>query len=773
MSAKKRGPGRPPKSKNKKPAATAVHTVPSHFWSQVGAILLAVVTAMLVAGLFGMGGVLPLSLANGVRWLVGWTAFIIPIVFAIQIVQVFRQPDSRIPAVIWVSTVMFVALFAGTFQLVVSDPMSLEIAKTGNGGGVIGWAVADLALRFVNIPIAGLIFVALMLILLMFIFSISPKAVIDAIRDFIGNEESGDRQNEKVAAALTNNPDNRKIKIGGLGSGEIEKEPIAGVEANKKSHRLLAKRDDDASEAKDKNSPKEAKRELLVNTASKIEKANAEPVVINNSNWKLPQVEKLSDEHRKEDPGDMQLRAQQIESTLAEFGVGGRVDRVNVGPRIAQYCLIPPRGVQLSKISSLRQELSSHLQVENLRIEAPIPGQSYVGIEVPNKKAASVSLRSILESKDWAKEQAPLAFAVGQNITGSPIVLNLAELPHLLIAGTTGSGKSVMMNVLVTSMLFRNTPDDVKFVLVDPKGNETSSYVDMPHLIAPVISGTSPEELAKLVKTVQWLTEEMDRRYEIFKDHGGVRNLADFNERFPDEKMPYIVVVIDEYTDVMDTLKATKPNDEKAFATAVQRIAQKGRAAGVHEVIMMQAPRAAYLQGVLKANIPAGFAFAVASKRESIQIINRAGAETLMGQGDMLMLTQKLKNPRRVQSAFISDKEVERIITELKMQSGPQYDETLLARLSDNTPTNGGIAIQGMNNDKDVYYDQAVEYAIELGKISASLIQRRFKVGFNRGASILDMMERNGIVGPINGSKPREVLISSLDELQNDDTSEE
>lgn len=773
MSAKKRGPGRPPKSKNKKPAATAVHTVPSHFWSQVGAILLAVVTAMLVAGLFGMGGVLPLSLANGVRWLVGWTAFIIPIVFAIQIVQVFRQPDSRIPAVIWVSTVMFVTLFAGTFQLAVSNPLSLEIAKAGNGGGVIGWAVADLALRFVNIPIAGLIFVALMLILLMFIFSISPKAVIDAIHDFIGNEESGDRQNEKVAAALTNNPDNRKIKIGGLGSGEIEKEPIAGVEANKKSHRLLAKRDDDVSEAKDKNSPKETKRELLVNTASKIEKANAEPVVINNSNWKLPQVEKLSDEHRKEDPGDMQLRAQQIESTLAEFGVGGRVDRVNVGPRIAQYCLIPPRGVQLSKISSLRQELSSHLEVENLRIEAPIPGQSYVGIEVPNKKAASVSLRSILESKDWAKEQAPLAFAVGQNITGSPIVLNLAELPHLLIAGTTGSGKSVMMNVLVTSMLFRNTPDDVKFVLVDPKGNETSSYVDMPHLIAPVISGTSPEELAKLVKTVQWLTEEMDRRYEIFKDHGGVRNLADFNERFPDEKMPYIVVVIDEYTDVMDTLKATKPNDEKVFATAVQRIAQKGRAAGVHEVIMMQAPRAAYLQGVLKANIPAGFAFAVASKRESIQIINRAGAETLMGQGDMLMLTQKLKNPRRVQSAFISDKEVERIITELKMQSGPQYDETLLARLSDNTPINGGVAIHGGDNEKDAYYDQAVEYAIELGKISASLIQRRFKVGFNRGASILDMMERNGIVGPINGSKPREVLVSSLDELQNDDTSEE
>ena len=773
MSAKKRGPGRPPKSKNKKPAATAVHTVPSHFWSQVGAILLAVITAMLVAGLFGMGGVLPLSLANGVRWLVGWTAFIIPIVFAIQIVQVFRQPDSRIPAVIWVSTVMFVALFAGTFQLVVSDPTSLEIAKTGNGGGVIGWAVADLALRFVNIPIAGLIFVVLMLILLMFIFSISPKAVIDAIHDFIGSEESSDRQNEKVAATLADNPSNRKIKIGGLGSGEIEKEPIAGAETNKKAHRLLAKHNNEESEDKDKKPPKETKRELMVNAANKIEKADVEPVVINNSNWELPQVKKLSDEHREADPGNMQLRAQQIESTLAEFGIGGNVHHVNIGPRIAQYCLIPPRGVQLSKISSLRQELSSHLQVENLRIEAPIPGQSYVGIEVPNKKPASVSLRSILESEEWAKEQAPLAFAVGLNITGSPIVLDLASLPHLLVAGTTGSGKSVMMNVLVTSMLFRNTPDDVKFVLVDPKGNETSSYVDMPHLIAPIISGTSPEELTKLVKTVQWLTEEMDRRYEIFKDHGGVRNLADFNKRFPDEKMPYIVVVIDEYTDVMDSLKSTRPTDKEIFATSVQRIAQKGRAAGVHEVIMMQAPRAVYIQGALKANIPAGFAFAVANKRESIQIINTAGAETLMGQGDMLMLTQKLKNPRRVQSAFISDQEVGRIIAELKMQSGPQYDEALLARLSDNTPVNGGIAIHGGDNEKDAYYDQAVEYAIELGKISASLIQRRFRVGFNRGASMLDMMERNGIVGPQNGSKPREVLVSSLDELQSDEVSEE
>lgn len=773
MSAKKRGPGRPPKSKNKKkPVASAparnTHTVPSHFWSQVGAIILAVVTAMLVAGLFGMGGELPVKFAEAVRWLVGWTAFVIPIVFAVQIIQVFKQPDDRIPAVIWVSTVIFLALFSGTFQLALPEPTSLELAQTGNGGGTIGWAVADVALGFVNVPIAALIFVTLMLILLMFIFSISPGAVVQAIRDFIGHEAAEDEQNAQVAAALANNDDG-KIKVGGLGKGEIEKDkPVSETadddDGKKKRRRLLGRHKDDEEEEpgvedrKAKKGLKSMTHDLEVNSVNKIEKV--EPaIIINNSNWKLPDVKELSNDGRKADPGNIKLRAQQIESTLAEFGIGGNVHKANVGPRVTQYCLEPQRGIPLSRITSLQDKFALNMQVESLRIEAPIPGQPYVGIEIPNKRPASVNLRTILESKEWAKQQSPLAFAVGLNITGNPIVLDLASLPHLLVAGTTGSGKSVMMNVMVMSMLFRNTPDDLKFVLVDPKGNEMSAYADMPHLAAPVISGTSAEELHKLTKTLLWVTEEMDRRYQVFRDKGGIKKLSDFHKKFPDEKMPYLVVIIDEYTDIIDSLKST---ERETVTTAVQRIAQKGRAAGIHEVIMMQAPRAKYIQGPLKANIPAGFAFMVRSKLESQQIINQSGAETLMGQGDMLMLTAKLKNPRRVQSAFVDDAEVEQIVTELKMQSGPQYDETLLARLSDDTPVGGGTAVSGASSD--TMYNRAVQVVIESGRCSTSFLQRRLGIGFSRASRIVDEMEEHGIVGPANGSKPREVLVSSIDE---------
>lgn len=772
MTAKKRGPGRPPKSKNKKPAATVApaHTVPQHFWAQVGAILLAVITAILVAGLFGLGGLMPVKFAELVRWLVGWTAFIIPVVFVVQIIQVFRQPDARIPAVIWVSTVLFLSLFAGTFQLALSDPTSLMAAQEGNGGGTIGWAVADVALGFVNVPIAALIFVVLMLVLLMFIFSVSPKALVDALHDFIGREDAMDEGTaQPVAPAAVSD----KMKVGGLGEGEIDKEPSSTDDEPKKRRGLLSRRRKDEAEAEpiDAGEPaadvkKPKQHDLEVSTVNKIEKADAAdaPAPINNSNWQLPSITLLSNNQRQADPGNMKLRAQQIESTLAEFGIGGNVRKANVGPRVTQYCLEPQRGVPLSKITNLADKFALNMQVESLRIEAPIPGQPFVGIEIPNKTSASVSLRSILESKEWAKNHGPLAFAVGLNITGEPIVLDLASLPHLLIAGTTGSGKSVMMNVMVMSMLFRNTPDDLKFVLVDPKGNEMSSYIDMPHLVAPVISGTSAGELHKLTKTLLWVTEEMDRRYQVFRDKGGIKKLSDYHKKFPDDKMPSIVVIIDEYTDIIDSLKST---EREAVTTAVQRIAQKGRAAGIHEVIMMQAPRAKYIQGPLKANIPAGFAFMVRSKMESQQIINQAGAETLMGQGDMLMITAKLKKPRRVQAAFVDDDEVEHTIAELKMQSPPQYDETLLARLSDDAPIGGGVAIGASGGAAaDPMYQAAVRTVIESGRATTSFLQRRLNIGFGRASRIMDEMEENGIVGPQNGAKPREILVHSLDDVE-------
>lgn len=764
MSAKKRGPGRPPKSKNKKKprassaaAATnaSTHTVPARFWSQVGAILLAVLTVLLIVGLAGQGGELPVGFARLVRFVIGWSAFVIPFIFTVQIVQVFSKPDERVPGVIWVSTIIFIALLSGTFQLTLRTPR-IPTNWDGDGGGMVGWAVADMALGFVNVPLAAMIFIVLMLILLMFIFSVSPQEVIEAVKAFIGKEEPLPENNAKEAKALKADD---KIEVEGLRKGEIDKDDD---KEKKPRYSLLSRKKkdtgDEADDVEDKSDskPKVKPHDFEVNSVSSIEKAS-KPVVINNSNWKFPSLDILSKKSRQADPGNMKQRAAMIESTLEEFGIHGDVRKVNVGPRVTQYCLAPQKGVSLNKITSLSDKFALNLQAESLRIEAPIPGQPYVGIEIPNKRSASVNLRSILESKAWAENTSPLAFAVGLNITGQPIVLDLASLPHLLIAGTTGSGKSVMMNVMVMSMLFRNTPDDVKFVLVDPKGNEMSSYIDMPHLIAPVISGTSVEELHRLCRTLLWVTEEMDRRYKLFADAGGIKKLSKYNEKFPDKKMPYIVVVVDEYTDIIDSLKST---ERDAVTTAIQRIAQKGRAAGIHEVIMMQAPRAKYIQGPLKANIPAGFAFMVRSKMESQQIINQSGAETLMGQGDMLMITARLKKPRRVQAAFVDDDEVDQTITELKLQSGPQYNEDLLARLNDNSPALGGVEVGSGGDDKDPLYDQAVQVVLGSGRASTAYVQRRLHIGFNRASNIMDQMEDAGIVGPSNGSKPREVLVS-------------
>lgn len=769
MSAKKRGPGRPPKNKAKakvrKPAPTAVHTVPSHFWGQVGAILLGLVTVMLALGLFGVGGSLPLELATAVRWLLGWTAFVIPVVFAIQIIQVFKQPEDRIPVAIWVATILFLSIFAGLFQLFIVDPKSLTLAQEGNGGGTVGWAVADFALSFVNVPLAAVIFIALLMVLVMFIFSISPKALIDATADFFGREV-------KEAEPATIDAGDDKVKINGVGKeGEISvnrsEDELSPREARRRA-REEAKR----QREEERESTKQAKANPTESSSDSFEvkkptikpavegEVVTPPVKINNSNWELPSINLLSKNEKAADPGNIKLRVQQIESTLTEFGIGGKIKSVNVGPRVTQYCLDPQRGVPLNKITSRSAELSKNLAVSSIRIEAPIPGQHYVGIEIPDKTPAMVSIRSILESREWTTNSKPLTFAVGQDITGKPIVLNLAKLPHLLIAGTTGSGKSVMENVIILSLLYRNSPDTLKLVLIDPKGNELAPYNDIPHLAAPIIAGTAPDEIRKLIRTLNWVTNEMDRRYKLFAERGGIKNLETFCQKFPDEKMPNIVVIVDEYTDMLDVAKAA---EREAIMTALQRIAQKGRAAGIHEIILMQIVRAKYIQGQLKGNIPAGFAFAVNKNMESRQIIGESGAEQLLGHGDMLMVTQEIKLPRRIQAAFVDDDDLAKVITQIKLQSGPQYNEDLMVQLSDDSPDNGGTAVGNVGGGNPEY-KKAVEVVVSQGKASTSLLIRRMGIGYGKAARIMDELEENGVVGPPNGSKSREVLISSVDE---------
>ncbi len=747
MSAKKRGPGRPPKNKNKNKSKPTPHTVPKGFWRQVGAIFVLVIATILFLGLFGIGGVLPVEFAKLARFVFGWVAFIIPLIFFFQTIQVFRKAES-IPGVIWAATILFVAFFAGLFQLMILDPRSIELAKSGIGGGVVGWVVANNTLNFVNLPVAALIFVVMLLVLVMFVFSISPKALVDAISKFFNNEEETFSNNKALADRIDSmEKEPSKLKISGLKSKKKDLEKEDTEKAPKRGFGRLMKSVDSSGE------------DLEIKKPTKIASEPVATPAINNSDWKLPDIKLLSNKRSDPDAGNEKMNAQIIEDTLHQFNISGTVEQVNVGPRVAQYCLKPQRGIKLSRITELENSFKLNLAVESIRIEAPVPGQPYVGIEIPNRKPAFVNLRSILETSVWNKSKAPLSFGVGLNVTGEPIVLNLAELPHLLIAGTTGSGKSVMMNALIMSLLFRNSPDDLKLVLVDPKGNEMVQYSDMPHLAAPIIAGTANEELHKLTKTLLWLTDEMEKRYDLFKERGGVKKIADFKKRYPDEKLPNIVLILDEYTDLVDSLRST---ERETVTTLIQRIAQKGRAAGIHEVIMMQAPRAKYIQGPLKANIPAGFAFAVRSKMESQQIINSSGADQLMGKGDMLMITAKIKKPRRVQAANVSDEEVDRVVTDLKMQSPPQYDENLLARLNEK----GASAGLPGSESRDSEYGQAVEVVINEGKASTTLLQRRLRIGYSKAARIMEEMEDNGIIGPADGSRPREVLVSSVEDIQ-------
>jgi len=742
MSVKHRGPGRPPKSAKK---LQAEHMVPHGFWAQVGAILMIIFAIILFIGLFGIGGPAPTGLASGMRWLIGWTAFVLPFVFIFQAIQIFRSQGNQVPGVIWGATILFIWFFAGLFQLMLVSPSSLVDSQAGNGGGTMGWLMADGWLQFVNIPVAALIFVVFLLILVLFVFSISPKSLFSAIANFFRRENAEDDvANNKVVAEKTLAKDKIEEKIE---TNEEREERLKEVEEKVRHNHTDDFRDGSRADKSDKRSDDEIRE-----TFSSVEKPD-------NTNWELPSLELLSTKKIAPDPGDRKKTAQLIEDALEEENFRGEVVDWATGPRVTQYYLQMQRGTNLPAVASEKVEakLKMNLQVESVRIEAPVPGKPYIGIEVPNKKSAFIGMRAMLESPEWSKIDKPLSFAVGQDTYGKMIMMSLLDLPHLLIAGTTNSGKSVMMNLIITSMLYRESPDEVKFVMVDPKGTEMIQYKDMPHLAGPVLLGLSKNEISRTARTLSWLSEEINRRFEKFGEVN-TRNYKDYVRKVPDDKLPYIVLIIDEWTSLLDSAK----NDRETILTAVQQIAQRGRAAGIHEILVMQAPRAKYIPGAIRANITAGFCFAVLSKMESQQIIQSSGGEKLLGKGDMLMKTIEIKSPKRVQSAFVDDSEIDKIVYQLKMQSQPQYDEDLLASLEHPIASDNGGLVTDMGDDE---YRDAVRVVVEAGKASTSLLQRKLRIGYSKAARIMEEMEDNGIIGEADGSRPRDVLISSVDDL--------
>jgi len=444
----------------------------------------------------------------------------------------------------------------------------------------------------------------------------------------------------------------------------------------------------------------------------------------------------------------MHKKAKVLEETLKNFGVSAKVIHFSKGPSITRYELQPETGVKVSKVVNLSDDIALNMAASAIRIEAPIPGKAAIGIEIPNEETSMVDLRELLESDAFRKGKEKIPFALGKNVSGTPVMGDISKMPHLLIAGATGSGKSVCINTLILSILYGAKPDEVKLILVDPKVVELNQYNGIPHLLIPVV--TDPK---KATTALSWAVDEMTKRYEQFAENG-VKDIGGYNEKFSEEKLPYIVIIIDELADLM--LVAPGEVEDK-----ICRIAQMARAAGIHLIIATQRPSVNVITGVIKANIPSRIAFSVASQVDSRTIIDTGGAEKLLGKGDMLFQPIGSNKPQRLQGSFVEEKEVERVVSFLKGKTDeePEYQLSLLEEIE--------VEEKPKEDPEDAIYGDARDLVIEREQASVSMLQRKFKIGYNRAARLIDSLEESGVVGPHEGSKPRRVLVSKeADQLQ-------
>src|SRR5258708_6256324 len=470
--------------------------------------------------------------------------------------------------------------------------------------------------------------------------------------------------------------------------------------------------------------------------------------------WEYPPLTLLSEvSGQKADRGDVKKTAATIESTLQSFSIGAKVVEVNLGPAVTQYALNIAQGTKVSKITSLANDLAlaTEAPTGQIRIEAPIPGRNLVGIEIPNRGLEVVGLRTMLSSDTMVKNKSKLAVSLGLDVSGNPVITDIAKMPHALIAGTTGSGKSVMINSFISSLLFRASPDEVKLILIDPKRVELTGYNGIPHLMTPVIV-----EVDKILASLKWAMEEMDRRYKKFAENG-VRNIDSFNELSGFQAYPYVVILIDELADLM----AYAPVQVE---DAIARLAQMARATGIHLVVSTQRPSVDVITGLIKANIPCRIAFNVSSMIDSRVIIDTPGAEKLLGRGDMLYIPPEQAKPTRIQGAYISEKEVKKLVDFLKEKNPPvEYTEEVTAEAMILKKGNVSTGSDG----RDPLFAEAVRIVCQYDRASASLLQRRLSIGYSRAASVLDQLENEGVVGHAEGSKPRDVLVRDPEEFIN------
>lgn len=718
--AKKKKQTRKPATRSRKKVEEVAE--PSPFWPLAGAIVMFVIALFLLIGGFGVGGPLPEKLFYGVYWALGWAAWLAPVALIFFGVLKFTSDDHEIPLSKFVGMFAFLILSAAWLHVAfITNDLTTSVTGlySGGHGGEVGKALGNASLNILDKVPASILFFVFAVLAFFFAFGISPKIIMKLGELFKPRERS-----EEELAALKAKSDEPNFKLN-------EGVPV---------------------EHHGKATP--ARMSTFRNSAAKLAPTETHEALTTTSDpdWKFPGMDLLIQKQDKADAGDVEGNAKTIEESFAHFNINVEMEGANIGPRVTQYTLKPPTGVKLTKFTALADNLALDLAAHSIRVEAPIPGKRAVGIEVPNVKPATVRASSILQSREWSEVKSPLGFIIGKDIAGAPIVGDLAKMPHLLVAGQTGSGKSVMINDILTSMLYRNSPADLKLILVDPKQVELTPYNDIPHLLTPVIN--EPE---KCISALKWAVAEMERRLKTMAEVGR-RNIVEYNNLKKEEGMPYIVIVIDELADLM--MMAAR--DVEAL---IVRLAQKARAAGIHLVLATQRPSVDVITGLIKANVPARIAFTTASQVDSRTIIDQMGAEKLLGRGDMLLLTADMPKPKRVQAAFIEDDETIKVADFIREQRPPQYDDEVISQPVQLNGKGGVVADMGGSDAEDDMWKDAVQVVIEGRKASTSLLQRRLRVGYARAARMIEAMEEQGIVGPADGARPREVLVNSMDEV--------
>jgi S-DNA-T family DNA segregation ATPase FtsK/SpoIIIE len=681
-----------------------------HIVREIVAVLLIGLGIFILLAILGAAGGVGAVFYNGLRLGLGWTSFLLPVLLTGSGIALFYPVKYRFTATNIVGLILLVLSVSTLLHLFIAPGNGANIAYQGSGGGYVGLAIALALVGMVDFWASLLIVGVALLISLLFVFG-------QPLRELY----------YKMKFRLPSMPRLPRVVINDSNGNDYDEEGEEDTASAKQAGKAAAGEDE---------APAKPKKKIARDTEFVPRE------IAPTGDYSAPSLELLSDTVTKVDSGNIRQNITTIQETLEDFGIEVEMSEVNVGPTVTQYTLKPAAGVRLSRINNLSNDLALALAAHPLRIEAPIPGRSLVGIEVPNRKTALVRLREIMESDAFRAVNSNLRMPLGRDVAGNPVATDLARMPHLLIAGATGMGKSVFLNSLLISSIYQNSPADLRLILVDPKRVEFTAYNDIPHLLAPVIV-----DPYKTINALKWLVAEMERRYRLFADHK-VRFIDAFNRANPDSKIPCIILAIDELADLM----AVSAREVEAY---ICRLAQMARAVGIHLVLATQRPSVDVITGLIKANFSSRLAFAVASGIDSRTVLDTVGADKLLGNGDMLFLPSDASKPRRIQGVFVSDKEIKAVTDFVKTQS-PIYVEELIAETKDGSGADLG-------GGSDELFSEVMDLVVRTGKASASYLQRRFRIGYARAARLLDLLEAKGVIGPGEGAKPRDILVSKAD----------